>query len=921
MNIEKRIPAFLFALALLSALSAHSSELADRHDDLQWKIRATGGDVQALYNLGMLKIEGYALDIQLIVAGGQPKPDEFDLGVSYLEDAAKSGHVDAMYMLGRIRERLNPPDFPASERHYRAAAEKGHARAQYELGALYHRGVVPGGDGEALKWFHRAADQGLLKARRHLKMLDMEAEREWRRQSPEIKPEYRWGGGDCHVIYINGIRTSRERFNTTLTLLRMIFDLDGFGDRITLEGVYAPGEGFMELPWTTIHKLTGHQTAAVSEAIWNLDHAVVKALYANKRVIIIGHSRGNLYIHELLSKYPNLGSLVWVIALGSPTLTIKGKNVAYISESRDPVARIGEFTEKGIRISSGILDRLKKSATPLQALKLLGKDADAILTREVKPIYFINPLLYKSVMLLGSDPYLLKLHSYFDPVEWSADKAFDAAFPSPFDSSAPLRSMSKSALRKGKKFALVELIQLLDKLEAHDVIKSYLLGPGLTMFRGVFYKAAGVEKIAARVTPPKPLERYIPSKPKSEGKGIEGTWLQHVNGREAGVYDVYTDENGSYVMTRREARPGSLMPPSDIGEIGLKNDEWTFAFDTGFARTLFRLVRQTPDIYAGIVNGNENRWVRIADVSADTPVEPILEELIEVMDGMLGIPPKDIMPDPDIIEQDPIDNPDSVPDESPDAGLVKEAQSDQSPSGTNDAPPRDKEDARGITPKRRLPGVLAIDPRALVGTWIRMVDERPAFEYTVEPARGRGKVSMRETFSHPGSWSRIESISDIIYTGAEWSFDCLMNGVPIRIYLHRQSGDEFRCVLEGATELWKRKKNEPKTGSAPAQPAPSIPRSKRAGHGGQRPSQEQEKGKSDVLPPARPGPPSEKTSSRERPPEEPLPASPVRGQDLSEPAGTFRTAEPPRPKPLSERTFDEFMDTTIDDLTNMRESP
>jgi len=48
----------------------------------------------------------------------------------------------------------------------KALAEQGDARAQYNLGFMYATGEgVPENDAEAVKWFRKAADQGLANAR------------------------------------------------------------------------------------------------------------------------------------------------------------------------------------------------------------------------------------------------------------------------------------------------------------------------------------------------------------------------------------------------------------------------------------------------------------------------------------------------------------------------------------------------------------------------------------------------------------------------------------------------------------------------------------------------------------------------------------------------------------------------------------
>ena len=54
-----------------------------------------------------------------------------------------------------------PQDYGEAVRWYRRAAEQGIARAQFNLGLMYVKGQgVPQDDGEAARWYRKAAEQG-----------------------------------------------------------------------------------------------------------------------------------------------------------------------------------------------------------------------------------------------------------------------------------------------------------------------------------------------------------------------------------------------------------------------------------------------------------------------------------------------------------------------------------------------------------------------------------------------------------------------------------------------------------------------------------------------------------------------------------------------------------------------------------------
>jgi TPR repeat protein len=88
-------------------------------------------------------------------------------GANWLRAAAKSGHTQALYILGNIYAdgRLVPKDEVQATSFYRQAAEQGYAHAQAALAWNYYEGRgAPQDDAQAPLWYRRAADQGLANA-------------------------------------------------------------------------------------------------------------------------------------------------------------------------------------------------------------------------------------------------------------------------------------------------------------------------------------------------------------------------------------------------------------------------------------------------------------------------------------------------------------------------------------------------------------------------------------------------------------------------------------------------------------------------------------------------------------------------------------------------------------------------------------
>jgi len=114
-------------------------------------VAADAGNPEAQYYLG-----SYLLD--------EPK-DAGDIarGITYLERAAKQGHVHAMHNLAfQIRPGKIPGKTATDAFYwYRRAAEAGFAGAQNNLGDMYETGDgTPKSPGDAIHWYTRSAMQG-----------------------------------------------------------------------------------------------------------------------------------------------------------------------------------------------------------------------------------------------------------------------------------------------------------------------------------------------------------------------------------------------------------------------------------------------------------------------------------------------------------------------------------------------------------------------------------------------------------------------------------------------------------------------------------------------------------------------------------------------------------------------------------------
>ena len=123
--------------------------------------------------------------------------------VQWCYEAAEAGHRKAQFKCGELYEWGSSPDVPQdgdeAEKWYRCAAKQGHDEAMFALGRLLYRGVLilqnlP----EAEKWLRRAAEEGNVRAQFMLGhmyatlggvWLDQRDAREWRERRADLNGE------------------------------------------------------------------------------------------------------------------------------------------------------------------------------------------------------------------------------------------------------------------------------------------------------------------------------------------------------------------------------------------------------------------------------------------------------------------------------------------------------------------------------------------------------------------------------------------------------------------------------------------------------------------------------------------------------------------------------------------------------------
>ena len=82
-------------------------------------------------------------------------------GMAWTRKSAKAGYRQALYILGLVEQRKNPPELAKARDHFAQAARLGHPRSMALLGTLYLQGEGVSPDAsEALVHYRRAADLG-----------------------------------------------------------------------------------------------------------------------------------------------------------------------------------------------------------------------------------------------------------------------------------------------------------------------------------------------------------------------------------------------------------------------------------------------------------------------------------------------------------------------------------------------------------------------------------------------------------------------------------------------------------------------------------------------------------------------------------------------------------------------------------------
>ena len=117
-----------------------------------YKKAATAGYAPSMYGLG-----------ELYLSGEDGVPEDSKLGAQWLLEAAKRGHVDALYAVGNMYDLgdVLPHDAQKAVVYYKEAALKGQPDAEDAIGLMFYTGEVVSQDlVMARKWFDLAARQG-----------------------------------------------------------------------------------------------------------------------------------------------------------------------------------------------------------------------------------------------------------------------------------------------------------------------------------------------------------------------------------------------------------------------------------------------------------------------------------------------------------------------------------------------------------------------------------------------------------------------------------------------------------------------------------------------------------------------------------------------------------------------------------------
>ncbi len=207
----------------------HEARLAGDPALLAERMRqaAVNGDVSAQIGLAHMLL------------GGHGTPRDADAGLRWFQLAARTGHADAINMVGRCHELGwgTARNTRIAAQAYRAAAEQGHAWANFNLAMLMlARDGAEGDSGEILALLVRSARRGNAKA---LSFIGQGCEEGWR-GTPKPNTARRW--------YARGAR--RGCFRAAFNLARHLMDdgdADGAVRWLRRSVVAAPGSFCAEL--------------------------------------------------------------------------------------------------------------------------------------------------------------------------------------------------------------------------------------------------------------------------------------------------------------------------------------------------------------------------------------------------------------------------------------------------------------------------------------------------------------------------------------------------------------------------------------------------------------------------------------------------------------------------------------------------
>lgn len=172
----KKILLFAVLLALVFAPPAFASETSEA-----LMKRASAGDAEALYDLGLMYSEGKGF------------AQDYKKAAECYEKAAAQGDARAEYNLGLINigGQLGARDYGKAFKHWESAAWKGHVTAMCKLGMMYYDGLGTGQDFIlANAWLNAALASGSPKGAndvaRTLKRLSDEQVKQARKKMEEI---------------------------------------------------------------------------------------------------------------------------------------------------------------------------------------------------------------------------------------------------------------------------------------------------------------------------------------------------------------------------------------------------------------------------------------------------------------------------------------------------------------------------------------------------------------------------------------------------------------------------------------------------------------------------------------------------------------------------------------------------------------